>query len=163
MEGAGFWFIGTWEQVFWRVITTVIMLAFISILLGATVTTVAVAVEHPGQHEVPSAVVRAYLQALGDGNYDQTYEYLSSRRRNGMSRGDWVTQLKSQAVKPPPEILYMRINPAIVRGEQATVVTSFRLKTPEGTRVTRETYDLVREEEGWRIDGIKVFDAPVEK
>lgn len=141
-------------------ITTVIMRAFVSILLGATVTTVAVAVAHPGQHEVPSAVVRAYLQALQDGNYDQTYDYLSSRRRDGMSRADWVTQLKSQAVKPPPEILYMRINPAIVRGEEATVVTSFRLKTSEGTKVTRETYDLVREEEGWRIDGIKVFDAP---
>ena len=139
------------------------MRAFFSILLGVTVTTVAGAVENPGQHEVPSAVVRAYLQAFLEGNYDQTYDYLSSRRRNGMSRADWVTQLKSQVVKPRPEILYMRINPAIVRGEEATVVTSFRLKTPEGTKVTRETYDLVREKEGWRIDGIKVFDAPTEK
>jgi hypothetical protein len=132
-------------------------------LLSVTVTTVAVAVEHPGPHEVPSAVVRAYLEALLDGNYDQTYDYLSSKRRNGMSRADWVTQLKSQAVKPRSTILYMRINPAIVRGEEATVVTSFRLKTPEGTKVTRETYDLVREAGGWRIDGIKVFDAPTEQ
>lgn len=145
------------------VILAVIIRAFFSMLLSVTVTTVAVAVEHPGQHEVPSAVVRAYIEALLDGNYDQTYDYLSSERRDGMSRAEWVKQLKSQAVKPRSTILYMRVNPAIVRGEEATVVTSFRLKTPEGTKVTRETYDLVREAGGWRIDGIKVFDAPIEQ
>jgi hypothetical protein len=135
----------------------------LSMLVSVTVIAVAVAVEHPGPHEVPSAVVRAYLQALLDGEYDQTYDYLSSRRRDGMSRADWVEELKRQPVKPRSKILYMRVNPAIVRGEEATVVTSFRLKTPDGTKVTRETYDLVREEEGWRIDGIKVFDAPPDK
>ncbi len=172
MQEAGFWFIGPCAvpqdparviQVT-RVFPTVIVRAFLSMLLSVTVTTVAVAVEHPGpQHEVPSAVVRAYLQALLDGKYGQTYDYLSSRRRNGMSREDWVEQLKDRAVKPRSKILYMRINPAIVRGTEATVVTSFRLKTPDGTKVTRETYDLVREEGGWRIDGIKVFDAPTDK
>lgn len=138
------------------------MRAFLPILLSLMVTTVVAAAEHPGQHEVPSAVVRAYLQALLDGKYDQTYDYLSVRQRDGMSREDWVNELKRQAITPRADILYMRVNPAIVRGDEATVVTSFRLKTPDGTKVTRETYDLVREEGAWRIDGIKVFDAPTE-
>jgi hypothetical protein len=146
-----------------RAISTVIMRVFLLMLLSVTVATVSAAVEPPGRDEVPSAVVRAYLQALLDGRYDQTYDYLSCRRRDGLSREDWVKQLKRQAVKPRSAILYMRVNPAIVRGEEATVVTSFHLKTPEGTKVTRETYDLVREEGGWRIDGIKVFDAPTDK
>lgn len=146
-----------------RVNLAVMMRTFFAMLLCVTVTTVAAAVEQPGRHEVPSAVVRAYLQALLDGRYDQTYDYLSARRRDGMSREDWVAQLKRQAVKPRSKVLYMRINPAMVRGDEATVVTSFRVKTPEGTNVTRETYDLVREEGGWRIDGSKVFKAPTEK
>jgi hypothetical protein len=29
--------------------------------------------------------------------------------------------------------------------------------------VSRETYDLVREEGQWRIDGIKVFGVPAEQ
>jgi hypothetical protein len=79
-----------------------------------------------------------------------------------MSRKDWVEQFRRQAVKLRSKVL-MRVNPAFVRGEEATVVTSFRLKTPKGTKVSRETYDLVREEGRWRIDGSRVFDAPAEK
>lgn len=133
---------------------------FVAMLLAVTTTGMAVAVERPARHEVPSAVVRAYLHALLEGNFDHTYDYLSSKRRNGMSRKDWVEQLKRQAVKPRSEVLFMRVNPAIVRGEEATVVTSFRLKTPDGNKVSRETYDLVWEDGGWRIDWIQVFDAP---
>lgn len=133
---------------------------FVVMLLPVMTATMAVAVERPARHEVPSAVVRAYLQALLEGNYHHTYDYLSSKRRNGMSREDWVEQLKRQAVKPRTEVLFMRVNPAIVRGEEATVVTSFRLKTPDGNKVSRETYDLVWEDGGWRIDWIQVFDAP---
>ncbi len=137
--------------------------AFFPVLVSIMVASAAAAVEQPARLEVPSAVVRAYLQALLDGNYDQTYDYLSSRRRDGMSRADWVAQLKRQVVRPRSNILHMRVNPAIVRGDEATVVASFQLKTPEGTKVTRETYDLVKEDGEWRIDGIKVFDAPTEK
>lgn len=137
--------------------------ALFPVLVSVMVAAIAAAVEPPGQHEVPSAVVRAYLETLLDGDYDQTYEYLSSNLRDDMSRADWIAQLKRQAVVPRSDILHMRVNPAIVRGDEATVVTSFRLKTPEGTKVTRETYDLVKEEEGWRIQGIKVFDAPTKK
>ncbi|MFQ5881906.1 MAG: hypothetical protein ACE5I9_05475 [Candidatus Methylomirabilales bacterium] len=137
--------------------------AFLVILFSLITAALSVAVEQPGEAEVPSAVVRAYLQALLDGRYDQTYNYLSSKRQSGMSREDWVEQLKRHAAKPRSKVLFMRVNPAIVRGEQATVVTSFRLKTPEGRKVSRETYSLIREQGRWRIDGIKVFDAPTEK
>ncbi len=137
-----------------------IMRVFLGMLLGATAATTSVAAEQPARHDVPSAVVRAYIQALLDGDYDLTYDYLSSKRRNGMSRKDWVEQLKRQAVKPRSEVVFMRVNPAIVRGEEATVVTSFRLKTRDGSKVSRETYDLVWEEGRWRIDWIQVFDAP---
>ncbi|MFQ5847721.1 MAG: hypothetical protein ACE5IQ_08675 [Candidatus Methylomirabilales bacterium] len=146
-----------------RVISTVVMRAGLVVLFGLTAAKVAVAVEQADQHDVPSAVVRAYLQALLDGKYDETYNYLSSKRRNGMSRQDWVERLKRVDAKPRSEVLFMRVNPAIVRGEEATVVISLRLKTPEGRKVSRETYDLVREQGRWRIDGIKVFDAPTGK
>ena len=119
-----------------------------------------IAVDDPGPNEVPSAVVRAYLQALLDGRYDQTYNYLSSKRQRHMSREDWVMRLKRDSARPRSQVLFMRVNPAIVRGEEATVVTSFRLKTPEGRKVSRETYNLVREGGQWRIDGIEVFHAP---
>jgi hypothetical protein len=42
-------------------------------------------------------------------------------------------------------------------------VISFQLKTSEGKKVSRQTYDLVREEGRWRIDEVKVFDTPIEK
>lgn len=143
-------------------ISHIVIRAFLIMLLSVTAAAVAVAVEPADRHEAPSAVVRAYLQAVREGNYDQTYNYLSSKRRNDMSRKDWVEQFKRQAVKLRSKVL-MRVNPAFVRGEEATVVTSFRLKTPKGTKVSRETYDLVREEGRWRIDGSRVFDAPAEK
>jgi hypothetical protein len=108
-------------------------------------------------------VVRAYLEALLDGRYDKTYEYLSSKQQSDTSQKDWVEQLKRQGVKPRSQVLFMRVSPAIIQGEKATVVTSFRLETSEGRKVSRETYNLVREQGRWRIDGIKVFDAPTEK
>ncbi|MFQ5658527.1 MAG: hypothetical protein ACE5G5_13380 [Candidatus Methylomirabilales bacterium] len=132
----------------------------LAVLFALMTVGVSVAVEDPGPNEIPSAVVRAYLQALLDGRYDQTYNYLSSKRQSHMSREDWVKQLKSQNARPRSQVLFMRVNPAIVRGEEATVVTSFRLKTPKGRKVSRETYNLVREGGEWRIDGIEVFTVP---
>ncbi|MFQ5532975.1 MAG: hypothetical protein ACE5EP_03885 [Candidatus Methylomirabilales bacterium] len=134
-----------------------VVLAVLFALMTAGVSS---AVEDPWPNEIPSAVVRAYLQALLDGRYDQTYNYLSSKRQRHMTREDWVMRLKRDNARPRSQVLFMRVNPAIVRGEEATVVTSFRLKTPEGRKVSRETYNLVREGGQWRIDGIEVFDAP---
>jgi hypothetical protein len=139
------------------------MRPFLAMLLLLLATGVSTAVEERNRQEAPSAVVRAYFQALLDGNYDETYDYLSSKRRNGMSRKDWVEQLRRQGARPRSEVVLMRVNPAIIRGEEATVVISLRLKTPEGRKVSRETYDLVREEGHWRIDGVKIFDAPTER
>jgi hypothetical protein len=135
----------------------------LGVLLTLLFATVTGAVEQPERQEIPSTVVRAYLQALRDGNYDQTYEYLSTRFRNGMSREEWIGQLRRQAIMPRSKVLSMRVNPAIVRGEEATVVASFRLETPAGRKVSRETYTLIKEQGHWRIDGIKVIDAPPEK
>lgn len=146
-------------RMIWSVMGRVVLAIFLSLMTVA----VSVAVEDHDRPEVPSAVVRAYLQALLEGRYDQTYNYLSSKRQSHMSREDWVERLKRQDGKPRSHVLLMRVNPAIIRGEEATVVTSFRLKTPEGRKVSRETYNLVRERGGWRIDGIEVFDAPTEK
>ncbi len=143
-----------------RVIWSVMGRVALAILVTLMTSAVSVAVEDHARHEIPSAVVRAYLQALLDGRYEQTYIYLSSKRQSHMSREDWVQRLKGQDAKPRSQVLFMRVSPAIVRGEEATVVTSFRLKTPEGRKVSRETYSLVREHGHWRIDGIEVFDAP---
>jgi hypothetical protein len=54
----------------------------------------------------------------------------------------------------------MRVHPAILKGDEATVVASFRIQTPNGRKVARETYSLVRENRRWRIDGIKVYEVP---
>ncbi|KRT68928.1 MAG: hypothetical protein ACREJJ_09815 [Candidatus Methylomirabilales bacterium] len=137
--------------------------AFLVILLGVLAPHIAVGVEQPGREAVPTAVVRAYLQALLDGDYNEAYGHLSSKWHNGRSRKDWVEQLRRQDIRPRSEVLFLRVNPAIVRGEEATVVISFHLKTPEGKKVSRQTYDLVREQGRWRIDEFKVFDAPLEK
>jgi hypothetical protein len=137
--------------------------AFLVILLAVLAPHSSVAVEHPSREAVPSAVVRAYLYALLDEDYSEAYTYLSSRWHNGNSRKDWVEQLRRHDIRPRSEVLFLRVNPAIVRGEEATVVISFQLKTPEGKKVSRQTYDLVREQGRWRIDEVKVFDAPHEK
>lgn len=137
--------------------------AFLVILLGMLAPHISVAVEQPSREAVPTAVVRAYLDALLDEDYNEAYTHLSSRWRNGNSRKDWVEQLRRQDIRPRSEVLFLRVNPAIVRGEEATVVISFQLKTPEGKKVSRQTYDLVREQGRWRIDEVKVFDAPHEK
>jgi hypothetical protein len=137
--------------------------AFLVILLCVLAPDVSVAVERAGPEAVPTAVVRAYLQAMVDGDYNEAYSYLSSKWHNGRSRKDWVEQLGRHDIRPRSEVLFLRVNPAIVRGEEATVVISFHLKTPEGKKVARQTYDLVREEGRWRIDEVKVFDAPLEK
>jgi len=140
-----------------------ILRAGVAVFLSLMAVSTPAAVEPPVRPEVPSAVVRAYLSALLDGNYADTYDYLSSRQRNGMSRRDWVDHLRRRDIKPRSEVLFLRVDPAIVRGEEATVVISLHLKTPEGKKVSRETYDLVREEGQWRIDGIKVFGVPAEQ
>ncbi len=132
----------------------------LAIVVGLCAPAVAVTAEQPARRETPSTVVRAYLEALLDGRYDKTYEYLSSKQQTDISLKDWVEQLKRQGARSRSQVLFMGINPAIVRGDEATVVTNFRLETPQGRKVTRETYSLVREEGRWRIDGIKVFDAP---
>lgn len=137
--------------------------AFLVILLAVLAPHSSVAVEHPSREAVPSAVVRAYLYALLDEDYSEAYTYLSSRWHNGNSRKDWVEQLRRHDIRPRSEVLFLRVNPAIVRGEEATVVISFQLKTPEGKKVSRQTYDLVREQGRWRIDEVKVFHAPHEK
>lgn len=137
--------------------------ALLVIILGMLAPHIAVAVERPGREAVPTAVVRAYFQALLDGDYNAAYGHLSSKWHNGTSREHWVEQLKRQDIRPRSEVLFLRVNPAIVRGEEATVVISFHLKTPEGKKVSRQTYDLVREQGRWRIDEVKVFDAPLEK
>ena len=144
-------------------ISRIIGRAVLTLLCCLCAAAVTVAADQPGQRDVPSAVVRAYLQALLDGRYDETYEYLSSKQQSDTSQQDWVEQLKRQGVNSRSQVLFMRVSPAIVRGEEATVVTSFRLETPQGRKVSRETYSLVREQGHWRIDGIKVFDAPTEK
>jgi len=140
-----------------------ILQAFLVILLSVLAPHISVAVERAGREAVPTAVVRAYLQAIVDGDYNEAYSYLSSKWHNGRSRKDWVEQLGRHDIRPRSEVLFLRVNPAIVRGEEATVVISFHLKTPEGKKVGRQTYDLVREEGRWRIDEVKVFDAPLEK
>jgi hypothetical protein len=140
-----------------------ILQAVLVIILGVLAPRIAVAVERPGREAVPTAVVRAYLQAIVDGDYNEAYGYLSSKWHNGRSRKDWVEQLERLDIRPRSEVLLLRVNPAIVRGEEATVVISFHLKTPGGKKVGRQTYDLVREEGRWRIDEVKVFDAPLEK
>jgi hypothetical protein len=136
------------------------VLAMVLVLCAASVS---VAAEPPGRRDVPSAVVRAYLEALLDGRYPETYEYLSAKQRSDVTREDWIEQLKRRGVTSRSQVLFMRVSPAIVKGEEATVVTSFRLETPEGRKVTRETYTLVREQGHWRIDGVRVFDAPPER
>lgn len=140
-----------------------ILQAFLVILLSVLAPHISVAVEQPGREAVPTAVVRAYLQAIVDGDYNEAHSYLSSKWHNGRSRKDWVEQLGRHDIRPRSEVLFLRVNPAIVRGEEATVVISFHLKTPEGKKVSRQTYDLVREDGRWRIDEVKVFDAPLEK
>jgi len=132
----------------------------LAVVMGLCAPAVAVTAEQLARRETPSTVVRAYLEALLDGRYDKTYEYLSSKQQTDISLKDWVEQLKRQGARSRSQVLFMGINPAIVRGDEATVVTNFRLETPQGRKVTRETYSLVREEGRWRIDGIKVFDAP---
>lgn len=134
----------------------------LAMVVGLCAPTVGVTAEHPDPRETPSSVVRAYLEALLDNRYEKTYEYLSSKQQSDISRKDWVEQLTRQGVRSRSQILFMGINPAIVRGDEATVVTNFHLETPEGRKVSRETYRLVLEEGRWRIDGIKIFDAPTE-
>ncbi|MFQ5839944.1 MAG: hypothetical protein ACE5HK_04405 [Candidatus Methylomirabilales bacterium] len=130
-------------------------MALATALVGATL-----AEEGQGKSVPPSAVVRAYLTALTEGDFLKTYDYVSDRLRQGLSRDQWARRLERNAVKARTKVLSMRINPAIMRGGEATVVASFRLETEGRHRVSRETYTLVQGAGGWRIDEIKVFVAP---
>lgn len=118
----------------------------------------AVAVEKPVP---PSSVVRAYLSAVRQGEFTKAYDLVTERLQEGLSRDNWAERLEIQfADRGRAKILFMRVHPAIVKGDEATVVASFRLETPNGRKVARETYNLVRENGRWRIDAIKVYEAP---
>jgi hypothetical protein len=109
----------------------------------------------------PSSVVRAYLSAVRQGEFAKAYDMVTERLQEGLSRDHWVERLENQlADRGRAKVLYMRVHPAIVKGDEATVVASFRLETPNGRKVARETYSLVRENGRWRIDAIKVYEAP---
>lgn len=109
----------------------------------------------------PSSVVRAYLSAVRQGELAKAYDMVTERLQEGLSRDNWVERLENQlADRGRAKILFMRVHPAIVKGDEATVVASFRLETPNGRKVARETYNLVRENGRWRIDAIKVYEAP---
>ena len=109
----------------------------------------------------PSTVVRAYLSAVREGEFAKAYDLVTARLQDGLSRDDWAERLEGQvADRGRAKILFMRVHPAIVKGNEATVVASFRLETQSGRKVARETYNLVRENGRWRIDAIKVYEAP---
>lgn len=128
----------------------------LSILLAAAAP--AAAVEKPIP---PSSVVRAYLSAVRQGEFTKAYDLVTERLQEGLTRDIWAERLEGQlADRGRAKVLFMRVHPAIVKGEEATVVASFRLETPNGRKVARETYTLVRENGRWRIDAIKVYEAP---
>lgn len=109
----------------------------------------------------PSAVVRAYLAAVREGEFAKAYDLVTERLQEGLTRDAWAERLGGQlADRGRAKILSMRVHPAIVTGNEATVVASFRLETPNGRKVARETYNLVRENGRWRIDAIKMYEAP---
>ncbi|MBI4414182.1 MAG: DUF4878 domain-containing protein [candidate division NC10 bacterium] len=109
----------------------------------------------------PSTVVRAYLSAVREGEFAKAYDLVTARLQDGLSRDNWAERLEGQvADRGRAKILFMRVHPAIVKGDEATVVASFRLETQSGRKVARETYNLVRENGRWRIDAIKVYEAP---
>ena len=70
------------------------------LLVGVLAPDISVAVEQPGREAVPTAVVRAYLQAILDGDYNEAHGYLSSKWHNGRSRKDWVEQLNRHDIQP---------------------------------------------------------------
>lgn len=130
--------------------------ALITVLAGAA--PAAAAVEKPVP---PSTVVRAYLSAVREGEFAKAYDLVTARLQDGLSRDNWAERLEGQvADRGRAKILFMRVHPAIVKGDEATVVASFRLETQSGRKVARETYNLVRENGRWRIDAIKVYEAP---
>lgn len=118
----------------------------------------AVAVEKPIP---PSAVVRAYLAAVREGEFAKAYDLVTERLQEGLTRDAWAERLGGQhADRGRAKVLFMRVHPAIVTGDEATVVASFRLETPNGRKVARETFNLVRENGRWRIDAIRMYEAP---
>ena len=128
----------------------------LSVVLAAAAPTAAVEKPVP-----PSTVVRAYLTAVRQGEFAKAYDLVTERLQDGLKRDDWAERLESRlADRARAKVLFMRVHPAIVKGEEATVVASFRLETPNGRKVARETYNLVRENGRWRIDAIKVYEAP---
>ncbi|MGH7409358.1 MAG: hypothetical protein ACREKF_15305, partial [Candidatus Methylomirabilales bacterium] len=109
----------------------------------------------------PSTVVREYLSAVQGGDFAKAYDLVTERLRDGLSRDNWAGRLEGQvADRGRAKILFMRVHPAILKGDEATVVASFRLETPNGRKVAKETYNLLRENGRWRIDAIKVYEAP---
>ena len=109
----------------------------------------------------PETVVRTYLAAVRDGEFAKAYDLVTERLQDGLKRDEWADRLEAQvADRGRAKILQMRVHPAILKGDEATVVASFRIQTPNGRKVARETYSLVRENRRWRIDGIKVYEVP---
>lgn len=109
----------------------------------------------------PSTVVREYLSAVQGGDFAKAYDLVTERLRDGLNRDNWAGRLEGQvADRGRTKILFMRVHPPILKGDEATVVASFRLETPNGRKVAKETYNLLRENGRWRIDTIKVYEAP---
>jgi len=128
------------------------------LLAVLTTASPAAAVEKPAP---PETVVRSYLAAVREGEFAKAYDLVTERLQDGLKRDDWAERLEAQvADRGRAKILQMRVHPAILKGDEATVVASFRIQTPNGRKVARETYSLVRENKRWRIDAIKVYEVP---
>ena len=138
-----------------RAVRSWLVTALIAVLAASAP---AAAVEKPVP---PSTVVREYLSAVQGGDFAKAYDLVTERLRDGLSRDNWAGRLEGQvADRGRAKILFMRVHPAILKGDEATVVASFRLETPNGRKVAKETYNLLRENGRWRIDTIKVYEAP---
>lgn len=138
-----------------RTVRSWLVTALIAVLAASAP---AAAVEKPVP---PSTVVREYLSAVQGGDFAKAYDLVTERLRDGLSRDNWAGRLEGQvADRGRAKILFMRVHPAILKGDEATVVASFRLETPNGRKVAKETYNLLRENGRWRIDTIKVYEAP---
>lgn len=116
----------------------------------------------------PEATVSAYYEAVKNGRFEQSYDYVSQGMKGDRTREQWAADWRGVFESGKVVIFEVSVSPAKIEGEKATVHVSNRSscildkKThPEGV-MEDEIDSLIKEKGIWKIDRTEVVFEDVE-
>lgn len=106
----------------------------------------------------PEQTVNKYYNALKNQDYEQAYDCISKKMKDGRDRETWAKDWKDTVVVAKIEIVHFSVSECKIDGDKATVRVSVNAKdifNKDGL-TENETDYMVIEDSVWKIDATEV-------